>query len=1000
MKRVFLALVVLVAAIPALAGVGRMDSKPLWDLADHGGPMPIDWAHFVEIPNSCLPDSYAFTVEATYRFDDMSDEAVVNLLDCTVGETGFGAYCDTVRLSGKTMKLRVNGETYGGSGVWFLGGHKDGKAWWKPNGTELKLTISARKGWISVYQDDVLQKSYMMQVTPNLAPIRAGGEAYARDKSKLPDMKGVTLLSLRIWDGLEEYRGIGEPEKKETGFAAGKGWQVRVPVEPLRGKPNVFYYGDSISVGYTKPLTDLTKGKANLYHWMSCLYEPGAEGVDVRKFREIGKLADYDYVVFNNGGHSAHWTSDKVTDAQVRASYRALVAAMRELAPHAKMLVYVMTTPRTRINGESEEKIAKLLKENVTIERLNRIAREVMDAEGVTVLDFYSRFQARSDYWAGDGYHFRPPAYAEIAQAICAEVLSKAKFVWIELLGFDNTKPDFGVGDWLKRQTVKPQVVSLLLEDVEFLHAHAGLAKDFGLPDSVCSYGARPGNEERRRQKWRAWQLRGLVAELKRRGLDVFPSFFERGLFDVTRTERDGGPYVDFFIRQTLAFLKDYGFTGLHAADGFGHPRYGIDTWFRAGYRPDGRKVRFARDEGDWRRAAEDWTAFWRKASAALKREGYKVYLNTVWTRDPYEALVRYGMDYAALCETDIDGFICESSASVLELEGWNWDEESTLDKSLAMLNRIAACVKGRKELLLLHCIKDGCEQYNALRHAPMRAVAEAIATGAVRTGSKRALCGEMECLADGISAAEWKLLDGAWDLAFAGEGAAAEGVRVVWSDRGLRNEAETMPRLECASSSTLLALLYHRGAALGGLIDVKEALADKSLPLVILNPATLPEDELAALRDRPAQVIELGHGIDEFPVEPTWERKLVWPFPMYERRPAPEAVNRAVTAINALSPLKPMKSSAGAVSVMSARQADGTRFVVLRNLTSHYHTAWLAVPDDVREATALTADPMLPVTIAADKEGVRVMTAKLPPDGVVLIKTGGFSTDRKGDMK
>ena len=114
----------------------------------------------------------------------------------------------------------------------------------------------------------------------------------------------------------------------------------------------------------------------------------------------------------------------------------------------------------------------------------------------------------------------------------------------------------------------------------------------------------------------------------------------------------------------------------------------------------------------------------------------------------------------------------------------------------------------------------------------------------------------------------------------------------------------------------------------------------------------------------------------------------------MFERRPAPEAVDRAVAAINALSPLKPMKSSAGAVSVMSARQADGTRFVVLRNLTSHYHTARLAVPDDVREAAALTADPMLPVTISADKEGVRVMTAKLPPDGVVMIKTktGGCS--------
>ena len=579
-------------------------------------------------------------------------------------------------------------------------------------------------------------------------------------------------------------------------------------------------------------------------------------------------------------------------------------------------------------------------------------------------------------------------AFAGVAKAKADKSANFRKFVWIELLGFDNTQTDFGVGAWLKRQTVKPEAVSLLLEDIGFFHAHAGLEKDFPLPEKACSYDGRPGNEERERQAWTAWQLRGLVAELKRRGLDVYPSFFERGYFDITRTRRNGEPYVDFFIRQTLAFLKDYGFTGLHAADGFGHPRYGIDTWFRAGYRPDGRKVRFARDETDWRKAAEDWTAFWRKAAHAIKSAGYRLYLNTVWTRDPYEALVRYGEDYDALCETEIDGFICESSASVLELEGWNWDEEQTLDKSLAMLNRMSACVKGRKELLLLHCVKDGCEQYNALRHAPMRAVAEAIATGAVRTGARRALCGEMACLADGITEAEWKLLDDSWRLAFAGTDATAEGARVVWSDRGFRREAETMSKLECASSSTLLAMLIHRGAALGGMIDVKDARADKSVPLVILNPATLPDDELAALRDRPAKVVELGYGVDEFPVAPTWERKLVWPFPMYEKRPAPEAVERAVAAINALSPLRPVKASVGAVSIQSARQKDGSRFVVLRNLASHYHTARIAVPADVVSARALTADPMLPVTVGADKAGVRQLTAKLPPDGVVLIRT------------
>ena len=426
MKRALSAFVAVAFGGAALAGVGKMDSKPLWDLADHGGPTPIDWAHAVEIPNSCLPDSYAFTIEAKYRFDDMSNEAVMNLLDCTVSDTGFGAYCSTIRNVGKSMSIRCNGETYGGSGMWFLKGVEKGVAHWKPNGTELTLTISARKGWLSVYQDGYLQKSYMMQVTPNLAPIRAGGEAYARDKSAYPDMKGVTLLSLRIWNGLEEYWGIGEPKKKATGFAAGKGWQVRVPVEPLTNAPNVFYYGDSISVGYTKPLAELTKGKANLYHWMSCLYTPGAKGVDSRKFAEIGKLAAYDYAVLNNGLHSLGWTPEKVSDEAVLDSYRTLVRTVRRMCKPTARIVYLMTTPRTNRRNAAGV-IEGYDPENEVVLRLNRLAAQVMAEEKVTVIDLYAKLKDRFDLANGDGFHLTDPAYRMIAESICAEILPAVK---------------------------------------------------------------------------------------------------------------------------------------------------------------------------------------------------------------------------------------------------------------------------------------------------------------------------------------------------------------------------------------------------------------------------------------------------------------------------------------------------------------------------------------------------------------------------------------------
>ena len=38
-------------------------------------------------------------------------------------------------------------------------------------------------------------------------------------------------------------------------------------------------------------------------------------------------------------------------------------------------------------------------------------------------------------------------------------------FVWVELIGFDNAKPDFGVDEYLDRMAMKPQAVSLLLDN-------------------------------------------------------------------------------------------------------------------------------------------------------------------------------------------------------------------------------------------------------------------------------------------------------------------------------------------------------------------------------------------------------------------------------------------------------------------------------------------------------------------------------------------------------
>ena len=140
-------------------------------------------------------------------------------------------------------------------------------------------------------------------------------------------------------------------------------------------------------------------------------------------------------------------------------------------------------------------------------------------------------------------------------------------FLWVELIGFDNTQGDYGVGEYLGRMVRKPDAVSLMLDDDRLFRTYKGFSPDEKLLPGNCAYGARPYNAERRRQEWTMGQLKGLVAELRKNGVQAFSSFF--CWYDVMPkddTEMAG-------IAKTLAaFVGDLGFDGFHGADGYAPP--------------------------------------------------------------------------------------------------------------------------------------------------------------------------------------------------------------------------------------------------------------------------------------------------------------------------------------------------------------------------------------------------------------------------------------------
>ena len=489
--------------------------------------------------------------------------------------------------------------------------------------------------------------------------------------------------------------------------------------------------------------------------------------------------------------------------------------------------------------------------------------------------------------------------------------LSFRKFLWMELIGFDNRQGDYGVGEFLSRMEIKPEVISILIWNTDLIHSHNGLGEDAPIGLKHCAYQARPRNEEHEIQNWTRFQLRGLISELHHHGVKVYVSFFDqlwskeyqrqKGVPEtdewidhhqevryvdcngqqtslcIWKHLADGSLYEDFFIRQLESFMRDYGFDGLHGADGYGHPRENIahadfsDDMVGQFEEVTGIRCHVDNDSDDgpspspipvraqWilENVRKEWTSFhakrhaqfWQKTIAMLERNGWGHAINTCWTRDPLEAYIRYGVDYKLLEEAGVHTWICEANAAAVELEGWNHTDTPKLDDYCSTLLRLKAFLPD-STMLLLHCVKDGLEQYNVLHHAPMFMETEVYAYANLFHGTQRVLDGVTVCLADGIRKDEWKMFDNLYRKAFNGDVASLPFPRVVWSDEAHRSELESYHYGQAyLNSHLLLAKLLAHGAVLLSIVRIDDLPETGAGPLVVLHPGFFSEEELAAIQ-------------------------------------------------------------------------------------------------------------------------------------------------------
>ncbi|MCP4787708.1 MAG: SGNH/GDSL hydrolase family protein [Fuerstiella sp.] len=197
---------------------------------------------------------------------------------------------------------------------------------------------------------------------------------------------------------------------------------ARVVDEP--GLPRVLLIGDSISIGYTVPVRELLKGKANVHRPLTNC-GPTSKGVaEIEKWLGDGK---WDVIHFNWGLHdlkymgpkgqnladpSADGSHQQVPPAEYEANLSQLVARLKKT--DAK-LIWRSTTPvptgcKGRVVGDSV--------------KYNAIAKKIMDENKIAIDDQYAFAMSRLEQIQRPAnVHFSPEGSRELAQQAVAAIL-------------------------------------------------------------------------------------------------------------------------------------------------------------------------------------------------------------------------------------------------------------------------------------------------------------------------------------------------------------------------------------------------------------------------------------------------------------------------------------------------------------------------------------------------------------------------------------------------
>jgi len=251
---------------------------------------------------------------------------------------------------------------------------------------------------------------------------RAAGQVYreatAVYEAALKDaVVGIDPTIEPLWTRQAELKRLGLDKANEGETVADSDSRRNAAMKPPRdvpGLPRVLLIGDSISIGYTLPVRDLLKGKANVHRIPQ---NGGATDVGLDKMASWLGDGKWDVIHFNFGLHDAKYlseTAQRASREQYRENLRMLIEQMK--ATRAR-LIFATTTPVPK-GG-----VLSPTRKFDSIEQRNKIAVALMQEQGVAIDDLYAvALPAMAEVGRENDVHFSPEGYSLLAKAVAESI--------------------------------------------------------------------------------------------------------------------------------------------------------------------------------------------------------------------------------------------------------------------------------------------------------------------------------------------------------------------------------------------------------------------------------------------------------------------------------------------------------------------------------------------------------------------------------------------------